>query len=97
MLYKNLPDGELNGVMNVRRALDYVAILRYLLSLDIANAKAVIKARRDFRSMREEFSAARKENLGNTTAPLPFGKISGSILLKHYLGGMKHFSQMHVM
>ena len=32
MLYKNLPDGELKGVMRVRRVLDYVAALKMLVA-----------------------------------------------------------------
>lgn len=60
MLYKNLPDAELGHVMRVRRVLDGVAVLQYLLKADWANAAAVLKARREFKRIKGEFDADRQ-------------------------------------
>ena len=60
MLYKNLPQDELSRVMCVRRLLDYVAALQYLLKGDTGNARAVVKARREYRRIRRDFETDRK-------------------------------------
>lgn len=60
MLYKNLPQDELSRVMCVRRLLDYVAALQYLLKGDAGNARAVVKARREYRRIRRDFETDRK-------------------------------------
>ena len=56
MLYKNLPDSELKGVMRVRCLLDWVAMAVFLLKGDADNAKAVRKARRDFHALQPSFA-----------------------------------------
>ena len=63
MLYKNLPEAELDHVLSVRKVLDYLAAVSFLLKGERANFKAVLKARRDFRQMLPSFVADRKENL----------------------------------
>lgn len=63
MLYKNLPEAELDHVLSVRKVLDYMAAVSFLLKGERANFKAVLKARRDFRQMLPSFVADRKENL----------------------------------
>lgn len=61
MLYKNLPDKELGHVMRVRCVLDYVAALKMLLlDRNIGEAKAVVRARRDFCKWRHEFDVDRR-------------------------------------
>lgn len=66
MLYKNLPDGELQKVMRGRFWLDLMALLMFMLKGDFANAKAVLKARQDFVRMKAEFKASRTENMQQT-------------------------------
>ena len=63
MLYKNLPDDELAGVMFVRFWLDGLAALMFVLKFNWADAKAVFLARREFRQLKSEFLESRKENL----------------------------------
>ena len=65
MLYKNLPDGELQKVMRDRFWLDLLALLMFVLKGDFPNAKAVIKARRDLGRMKTEFKASRQEEICN--------------------------------
>ena len=60
MLYKNLPQEELAHVMRVRRLLDYLAAVQFLLKGDFANCLAVFKARRAFRLLRPDFEADRQ-------------------------------------
>lgn len=94
MLYKNLSDEELNGVMRVRCLLDYVAFARFVAAFDIANAKAVWRARRDFAHMKHDYDCVRRENLQKSVAAIPYGRFGFSILFKYYLSGVKRFMQI---
>lgn len=94
MLYKNLPDDELLHVMRVRRFLDYVAALKFALTGDLANAKAVVRARREFRRIRPDFTPQRCENLDLMKQPHPEGRTRFCLLWQYYARGRKLFSQL---
>lgn len=94
MLYKNLPDAELAGVMRVRRLLDYVAAFTFALKGQFPNARAVVRARREFRRLRPGFGEARKENLLKTCSTSIPERIKSSILVQFYAKGRKYFSQL---
>lgn len=66
MLYKNLPENELGGVMRLRRVLDYVAAFKFALTGGFDHSRAVFRARRDFRRMKKDYTAAREANLAVT-------------------------------
>ena len=94
MMYKNLSSDELNGVMRVRCALDLLAVMFYLLKLDMANAKAVINARRDYLAMRDGFKKDREENLKLTVNRKIKYRYDFSIILKCKLLGKTTYSQL---
>lgn len=94
-LYKNLPEEELSGILLVRKWLDYLAILVFILKGDVQNAKAVVKARKEFKSIRKDFSAKREENLEKTTVQSIPERTKSSILVQYYLKGKKYYSQVH--
>ena len=94
MLYKNLPDGELKGVMRVRRVLDYVAALKMLVAdRSWADFKAVVKARRAFCHWRHNFDDDRRE-IGRTRTAGPSERVGYSILWQYYVKGRKTFSRL---
>ena len=94
MLYKNLPDGELKGVMRVRRVLDYVAALKMLVAdRSWADFKAVVKARRAFYRWRHNFDDDRRE-IGWTRTAGPSERVGYSILWQYYVKGRKTFSRL---
>ena len=94
MLYKNLPDRELAGVMRVRCWLDYIAAATFALKGQPANAKAVVRARREFKLLRDSFRDARAENLRKTSSHFIPEQIKSSILVQFYVKGRKFFSQL---
>ena len=61
MLYKNLPESELSHVMKVRLWLDYVAAAKELLTGRFGDFKAIIKARRDFKKWKAEYTPVRRQ------------------------------------
>lgn len=94
MLYKNLPQEDLKSVMRVRAVLDYIAVVTFLLKGQLANAKAVWKARCEYSKIRSIFTGAREENLRKTGAHSIPERIKSSILWQFYARRKKCFSQL---
>lgn len=94
MLYKNLSPDELKPVMRVRAVLDYIAIVVFVLKLQFSNAVAVVRARREYRSLRPAFEAARTENLKKTSQSVIPERTKSSILVQYYCCRKRHFSQL---
>ncbi|MCQ2329897.1 MAG: glycosyltransferase family 2 protein [Paludibacteraceae bacterium] len=63
MLYKNLDKKEYGWIAFARLWLDLAAILQMILSGKTGNAKATIKALRDFNRIKPEFETSRNENI----------------------------------
>lgn len=94
MLYKNLPQSDLQSVMRMRSLLDHVAAIRFLLQGDWANARAVWAAKRAFRKMKADFAEDRADNLRNSiTDPLAERK-SFSILWQYYFHHRHTYQQL---
>ena len=94
MLYKNLPDHELKQVMRVRRLLDYLAALQFLLKGDTKNFAAVFKARRAFAKMRPDFEKDRRhiqQLRKNERVPQ---RVEFSLLWQYYVKGKKTFKKL---
>ena len=94
MLYKNLPEAELKPVMCIRACLDYVAALKFLVTGQLAHARAVMQARREYKAIRADFETSRQENLQKTIlADIP-ERSRQSILVQRYLKGKRTFAQL---
>lgn len=94
MLYKNLPEGEMQRVLRRRTVLDWVAALQFIAKFDFANASAIFRARRDFKAWRADFKADREANLAATVLrDIPERRLI-SLLWQYYARGRKHFSQL---
>lgn len=94
MLYKNLPEKELKCVLRVRSVLDMIAALVFFLKKEKENARAVFRARQEFKKMQYSFAASRIENMMKSTDESIPERIPSSILLKYYLFKRKYFSQL---
>jgi GT2 family glycosyltransferase len=95
MLYKNLPDEELQSVMRWRTLLDYIAALQMLiLGRSYGEFKAVLKARSDFKAWKKDFLADRTRIQSNAIVNSPAGRTPISILWQYYVKGKKIFSQL---
>lgn len=92
MLYKNLPAQRLRRVMMMRAFLDYVAAVKFLLSGDIKDFKAVVKARREYRKMRHDFLSDRIENIRCAVCEIIPQMSNRSILWEYYVKGNRRFS-----
>lgn len=94
MLYKNLPEAELQSVLRWRCWLDLLAALQFALKGSWGEAKAVVRARKDFRALQSDYASVRKENLQKTKLqPIP-ERWNISLLWQFYVRGRKTFQQL---
>lgn len=94
MLYKNLPEKEMKEVLRIRNILDYIAAIMFIFKRDIAKAKAIIKAKRDFKKSKDKYQKAREENLQKAVKEPIKGKVIFSILKEYYIKRNKSFSNI---
>lgn len=94
MLYKNLPEAELNRVLCIRGFLDYAAMSVFFLKGEKENAKAVLQARKEFKQLRPSFEASREDNLKHAVTDKVQGKCFFSILWEYHVCGAKYFSKL---
>lgn len=94
LLYKNLPDDKLRRVLRMRRLLDYVAALKFFLCGKWGDFRAVLRARRDFSRMKNDFAVSRKENLAKAVVTPSATPCSFSLLWQYYIKKRRYFSQL---
>ncbi|NDV81157.1 glycosyltransferase family 2 protein [Bacteroides sp. 51] len=94
MLYKNTPDADLLRIMRVRCFLDYLAAFQFFLKGQFPNARAVLRARREYHAIRKDFSSNRSENLEKTIVKSIPEQIKSCILVQFYVKGKRAFSQL---
>ena len=94
MLYKNLPESDLHGVLFVRALLDYVAAAMFLLKGEWGSVKAVFRARKEYRKLKTGFRASREENLRKSVSMDVPERSRFSILWKYYIGCRHTFDKL---
>lgn len=62
LLHKNLPKGRRGRILFVRRLADTLAWAKFMVAGDTANARAILRAHRDFRKMRRNYTATVTDN-----------------------------------
>lgn len=87
LLHKNIPASDLGPTLLRRRLLDTLAWLKFMATLDFANANAILRAHRDFRKMRREYTTHPEVNLLRT---MPMNR--RNILIDYYLRGVRSYS-----
>jgi GT2 family glycosyltransferase len=94
MLYKNLPDKDLKHVFRIRFFLDILAATKFLATGHPANALAVLKARKEFKNLKNKYLEIRQENLGKSVTNEIREIIPENLLFLFYLKGKKKFSKI---
>ena len=94
MLYKNLPEKELNHIFRVRFWLDFIAATKFFITGHPKNASAVFRARREFKKLKTDYAEIRKENLQKTTYPQIPEIRRKSLLASFYLKSSRVFSKL---
>lgn len=83
MLHKNLPLSVGRRTLLWRRVLDSLAWVKFVATMDWANAGAIIRAHRDFRKMRKTYTSFPSLDLLHTDPPRP------NVVADYYLHGRK--------
>lgn len=95
LLLKNVPtDRELCHVLRVRRWLDYVAALQFLLCGDWGNFRAVLRARKAFKRLRGDFEADRRENLARQVEEQLAERKPWLLLWQYYVRRRRRWSEL---
>lgn len=94
MLYKNLPDSHLKRVMRMRKILDYLAAMIFLLKADLNNFRAVCAARKEYSRIRNTFAEQRKLNLQESVQTIIPEQAPFCVLFRQKLCRKKYFSQL---
>ncbi len=66
LLHKNIPQKDLRPTLLRRRLLDTIAWAKFMATFDFANANAILRAHRDFRTMRRAYTSHPDVNLLRT-------------------------------
>lgn len=95
MIYKNAEEKDVAKILRWRTLLDWVAALQMLIiERNVAGFKAVIKARRAFKSWKNKFADDRKRIQQGRKVPDSHILYSHSILWKYYIKGIRQFSDL---
>lgn len=88
LLHKNLPARDVRATLFRRRLLDTLAWAKFILSLDFPNAAAILRAHRDFRTMRRAYTSHPDHNLLRE----PMSR--SNILTAYYLRCIRRYSKL---
>ena len=89
LLHKNLPRREGKKILFIRRLYDTLAFFQSIAMLHLGDAKAIVKAHRDFRSMRKRYTHFPSSNL---LTQFPEGR--RNIIIAYYLNRRTHFPNL---
>lgn len=84
LLHKNLPDLTRSRKLFVRRLYDTIAWAKFMMTFDLKNANAILKAHNDFRRMRRAYTSHPDVDLLDTRTDT-----HRNIILDYYLRGLK--------
>ncbi|MCD8290414.1 MAG: glycosyltransferase family 2 protein [Prevotella sp.] len=96
MLYKNLPDKELNSVMRVRLFLDYVAAFQTLIKGNVNDFKAIIKGRKEFKNWIHLYREERKKIQDSRLNSDVKETCDISIIWQYYAKRRKRYSDLKI-
>jgi len=94
LLYKNLPDNKLYSILFIRRLLDGLAAVYFLIKGSFGSVKSVWKAHMDYYKAIDELKEKREsvKKLGVNQIPAPI--LNKSIVFEFYVKGNKTYSSL---
>ena len=94
LLYKNLPQSLLKRTLFYRFFFDYLAVLQMLFTLKFADARSVIRARRDFHKIKLSFLEKRNINITHATHVFCDVMYQRAIVFDYYIKRKKTYKQL---
>ena len=94
MVYKNVQPSHFFSTFAMRYVLDFLAFVHLLLQGNFKNAKAVLKAHRDFLKMKTSYKSIRNENIAQATITDISTQYKKNILWKFYVDRKKTYASL---
>ena len=94
MVYKNIPTERLQPVMRLRFLLDYLAMVKFLLTGHPRNAIAIIQARIAYKKLKTAYAPIRAANLSKTVVSSIPEIFQQSLIVSFYLKRRKRFQDV---
>lgn len=94
MLYKNLPEKSVKKVLCARYWLDRIAMLQSLAKCNVADVKAIMKARRDFKAWKKDYDSVRAGIQSKRQLPDSLDVTNKSILWQYFVKRKKNFGEI---
>jgi GT2 family glycosyltransferase len=93
LLYKNLPDEQVDKTIRKRMLLDGLSAIMFMVSFKFGDFRAVVKAHGEFRKTKNSYRKQRKE--GSVTRRADHPEIyQWSVVSDYFLSGKKHFRDL---
>lgn len=96
LLYKNLPPGRRGRTILLRKLLDGVSALRFLLQGNFSAFRAVARAHRAYSGMKKSYKGTGKEDKLPENDVLVTGMYPRSIVMDFFLKGRKTFGDLNM-
>jgi len=94
LLHKNLPSNRKNRILFIRKVLDGISALRFLLQGDLKDFTAVLRAHRAYNGMKGSYKGIIKENNLAEKHVIVNGIYPRSIVADFFLKGNRRFDQL---
>lgn len=94
MLYKNLPENKLAKVLFIRKLLDLLSVVRFLVTLSFKDIGAIFRAHRDFRRGKKKYKSFREEQKKHIVKQEHEEQYTKSIVSEYFLMGKRRFSNL---
>jgi GT2 family glycosyltransferase len=97
LLYKNLPDNKLHKIIFIRKILDGVAAIMFILKGRTGSARAVWKAHMDYYKNIKSLKAKRESVKNLIKSKTSLNILNKSIVFRFYIKGEKTFSSLNIL
>lgn len=90
LLYKNLSEKEFRAIRKRRKRLDALAAIQFISKGKRSNANAILKAHRDFKTMKKSYAPSESSGLNHAEV------LKDSIVKQFFVKGKKMFSDLRM-
>jgi len=94
LLYKNLPEKNRRTILFIRKVLDGISALRFLLQGDFGDFRAVFRAHLDYSGMKSHYKGLKNKNKSHRNDVIVRGIYPRSIVADFFLKGKKKYSDL---
>jgi len=94
LLYKNLPSDRRNRILFIRKILDGISALRFLIQGDTKDFSAILRAHRSYKGMKQFYKGTKSQNNFPENHVIVSGIYPRSIVADFFLKGKRRFDQL---